>query len=390
LAAPLSSQIPSESPESSPRGLVKAYDLSIKLTIFFYKKTPAMPPNNLRELAKQGNPKVIAQIINHSLQKKGIKVDVVRSNTSLEVTLESEQVASQKKALVEFIRNGMDKLGVESINTVTVYGVPTGQSSPVWEEEIILAPEGIPHPQPIPEEDPLYATEEAETALETDEDYQTEPPDDLSEDEEELFDEEDEVNSEGDFEEDSEGDFEEDSEGDFEEDSEGDFEEDSEVTSQPAKKKLPILAIVIPLVILIPLVALAVLHFTGIFRLPFLGGSQADSSTPNTVESPEASPSSAETTSSPTPGSPSPSPDGPSGEEIWKNATATAYGAAVKAGSAQTRAEWNEVASEWQKAIDLMKEVPESNPNYQTAQQKVQEYQNNLNVAKQRAARAQN
>ena len=128
-----------------------------------------MPPNNLRELAKQGNPKVIAQIINHSLRKKGIKVDVVRSNTSLEVTLKSEQVGDRKKALVEFIRNGMDKLGVESINTVAVYGVPAGQTSPVWEEEIILIPEPIA--QPIPEDDPLYATDEAETLLETDEDY---------------------------------------------------------------------------------------------------------------------------------------------------------------------------------------------------------------------------
>ncbi len=354
-----------------------------------------MPPNNLRELAKQGNPKVIAQIINHSLQKKGIKVDVVRSNNSLEVTLESEQVANQKKALVEFIRNGMDKLGVESINTVAVYGVLTGQSSPVWEEEIILAPEGLP--QPMPEDDPLYATEEAETALETDEDYQTEPPDELSEDEDELFDEEDEINSEGDFEEDSEGDFEEDSQGDFEEDSEGDFEEDSqgdfeeeEATPAKKKKKLPILAIVLPLLILVPLVALALLHFTGIFRLPVLGGSQADSSTPETVESPPGSPSQTETTSTPAPGSPSPSPEGPSGEEIWKNARSTAYGAAVKAQTAQTRAQWNEVATEWQKAIDLMKDVPESNSNYQTAQEKVQEYQNNLNVAKQRAARAPN
>ena len=348
-----------------------------------------MPPNNLRELAKQGNPKVIAQIINHSLRKKGIKVDVVRSNTSLEVTLESEQVANQKKALVEFIRNGMDKLGVESINKVTVYGVPTGQSFPVWEEEIILTQEGLS--QSIPEDDPLYATEEAETALETDEDYQTEPSNDFSEDEDELFDEEDEVSSEGDFEEDSQGDFEEDSQGDFEEDSQGDFEEgeyEEEEEATPAKKKLPILAIVIPLVILVPLVALAVLHFTGIFRLPFLGGSQTDSSTPNTVESPAGSPS--PTTSSPASGSPSPSPEGPSGEEIWKNATATAYGAAVKAGEAQTRAEWNEVASDWQKAIDLMKDVPESNPNYQTAQQKAEEYQNNLNVAKQRAAQAPN
>jgi hypothetical protein len=79
-----------------------------------------MSTNNQAQLAKQGNPEILAKIINRSLQKKGIKADVVRSNTSLEVTLESEQVANQKKALVEFIRTGMDKLGVESINTVTV------------------------------------------------------------------------------------------------------------------------------------------------------------------------------------------------------------------------------------------------------------------------------
>ncbi|NES67486.1 MAG: hypothetical protein F6K24_20720, partial [Okeania sp. SIO2D1] len=52
--------------------------------------------------------------------------------------------------------------------------------------------------------------------------------------------------------------------------------------------------------------------------------------------------------------------------------------------------EWNAVANEWQKAVDLMKEVPESNPNYQTAQIKVLEYQNYLDVAKQRADQATN
>ncbi|NEP42715.1 MAG: hypothetical protein F6K35_27235, partial [Okeania sp. SIO2H7] len=103
----------------------------------------AMPPNNLRELIKQGDPKVIAQIINHRLQQKGIQVYVIRKDSSLEVTLESGQVTNekQKKALVEFIRNGMDKLGVESINTVTVYGVPQGEKLPIWEEKFMLGDE---------------------------------------------------------------------------------------------------------------------------------------------------------------------------------------------------------------------------------------------------------
>lgn len=335
-----------------------------------------MPPKNLRELAKQGDPEIIAQIINHSLQKKGIQVQVTRTNDTLEVTLESGQLANQKEVLVKFIRNGIDKLGVESIHTVTVYGVPTGQTAPVWEEEIMLREpeEVIPPAGAVFEED--YATDDAETALETDEDYQTEPPDDFTqEDDDELFDDEDNLNSDAEFEEDSQVDFEEDSQADFDE---GEDEEEDEAT--PAKKKLPILAIVLPLVILVPLLALAILHFTGIFRLPFLGGSQT--ATPDAVPSPE--------NSAPPTVQGSPSPEQPPGAETWANAVRSAISAANKAGTAQTRAEWNEVANQWQKAVDLMKEVPEDNPNYQTAQQKVEQYQNNLNVAKQRAARASN
>ncbi len=351
-----------------------------------------MQSKNLLELAKEGDPKIISQIINRSLAKKGIKVYVVRLNNSLEVTLESGQVANQKKALVEFIRNGMEKLGVESIHTVTVCGVPTGTKSPVWQEEIILGnPEetigatGSAMGQPIVEEDPLYATDEAETALEVPEDYQTDPPDDFSEDEEELFYEGDDRASQADFDDDSGSEFDDDYQGDF--DDNDDDDNDDAAISQPAKKKLPILAIILPL-ILLPLVVLAILHFAGIFRLPFLGGPEADTATPDAVESPEPSPSPGET--APAGGEPSVSPEESPGAETWTNARSSAYGAAVKAGTAQTRAEWNEVANEWQKAIDLMKEVPQDNPNYQTAQQKVQEYQNNLNVAKQRAARAPN
>lgn len=366
-----------------------------------------MQSKNLLELAKEGDPKIIAQIINRSLGKKGIKVYVTRLNNSLEVTLESGQVANQKEVLVQFIRNGMEKLGVDSIHTVTVYGVPSGTKSPVWEEEIILGNPEDAHPPTgsamgqITEEDPLYATDEAETALEVGEDYQTDPPDDFSEDEEELFDEGDDGGSEADFDDDSGSDFDNDSGSEFDNDSQADFDNDSQAdfdegeyddddaaTSPPAKKKLPILAIILPL-ILLPLLVLAILHFTGIFRLPFLGGSEADTATPDAVESPEPSPSPGET--APAQGSPSPSPEEqPPGAETLNNAFSTGYGAAVKAGTAQTRAEWNEVANEWQKAIDLMKEVPQDNPNYQKAQQRVLEYQNNLNAAKLRAARAPN
>ncbi|MDE5112424.1 MAG: hypothetical protein O4753_14635, partial [Trichodesmium sp. St7_bin2_1] len=79
-----------------------------------------MTSKNLRELAKQGDPKVISSIINHSLQKKGINVQVTKDNDSFEIILESDEVSNQQASLVEFIRTGIVKLGVESINTVKV------------------------------------------------------------------------------------------------------------------------------------------------------------------------------------------------------------------------------------------------------------------------------
>ncbi len=53
--------------------------------------------------------------------------------------------------------------------------------------------------------------------------------------------------------------------------------------------------------------------------------------------------------------------------------------------SAQSADDWNLAASRWQQASQLMQQVPSSDPNYATAQQKVKEYQQNGAAAQQRA-----
>ncbi|MGB3512685.1 MAG: hypothetical protein WBA93_26400 [Microcoleaceae cyanobacterium] len=49
--------------------------------------------------------------------------------------------------------------------------------------------------------------------------------------------------------------------------------------------------------------------------------------------------------------------------------------------TAKSIEEWNQVKDDWQKAINLMNEVPESDPNYLVAQNRVIQYQNNFNYA---------
>lgn len=344
---------------------------------------PAMTQQNLRELLKQGDPKAIASSINGTLQPKGINAEVTRDNGYLHITLESGKVPSQM-ALVDFIRNGMTKLGVESIHTVKVYGRRAGDDSPAWEDEIEL----------MPAEPMLYAEEGSM------------PNDSVGLDDDEP---------EGE-------DYYQEQEFDRDDEDEDEDEDDEDEEIAPPKKQFP--KWVIPVGVLVPVLAIAGLFFTG--NLPFAGGSTSEPSAPVAASpSPKASsPASKAATPSPAaseaptqaasiapkaapnaapnaakPASPvasatpkaaasgAPKAVAPKSDS-WREAVNQAQKAAVLAQTAQSQNEWNAVASEWKKAVDLMRSVPSTSPNYQKAQQKAAEYQANLVVANRRAAAA--
>ncbi|MEL6221492.1 MAG: primosomal protein N' (replication factor Y) - superfamily II helicase [Cyanobacteria bacterium J06627_8] len=57
--------------------------------------------------------------------------------------------------------------------------------------------------------------------------------------------------------------------------------------------------------------------------------------------------------------------------------------AASQTQTAQSPQQWQQISNLWIQSIELLKQVPSSDPNYGTAQQKIQEYQVNLNYARQ-------
>jgi len=122
-----------------------------------------MTQENLRQLAKQGNPKALATIINQSLKPKGITAKVGLKDDCLQVLLESAEIP-ERQAMVSFIRNGLTRLEVESIRRVKVYGRKLGEESPAWNQSFEMMPQvEIPSiPEPI----------ELETPSSTQEDYQ--------------------------------------------------------------------------------------------------------------------------------------------------------------------------------------------------------------------------
>lgn len=67
--------------------------------------------------------------------------------------------------------------------------------------------------------------------------------------------------------------------------------------------------------------------------------------------------------------------------DTFREAVNKAIKAANLTQLAKSPDEWKTVVSEWQEAIALMKNVPSSSQNYAIAQQKIREYQKNLNYA---------
>ncbi|MCT7960845.1 EcsC family protein [Laspinema sp. D1] len=89
---------------------------------------------NLLELAKQGDAKAIATLMNRKLQPKAITAKASMKNDCLQIMLESAQVIPQE-TVVAFIRRSVQTLGAESIKRVKVYGKQTKEEFPDWSEE---------------------------------------------------------------------------------------------------------------------------------------------------------------------------------------------------------------------------------------------------------------
>ncbi|PAX59821.1 hypothetical protein [Brunnivagina elsteri] len=98
--------------------------------------TTAQP--NLLQLAKQGDSKAIAALMNLTLQPKGITAKVALKDCYLQVMLESTQIPDQT-TLVTFVSQGITSLESVYIERVKIYGKCLGEEFPAWNQEFEIA-----------------------------------------------------------------------------------------------------------------------------------------------------------------------------------------------------------------------------------------------------------
>lgn len=103
--------------------------------------TPTSTQTSLKELARQGNPKAIAALLKRSLEPKGITVKVAVDQRCLQLMLISAQVPAIE--LVKVIRDGLSRLGIESIEQVKIYGKQVGEDIADWHQEFELVPPSL-------------------------------------------------------------------------------------------------------------------------------------------------------------------------------------------------------------------------------------------------------
>jgi tetratricopeptide (TPR) repeat protein len=88
-------------------------------------------------LAKQGDTKAIATLINQTLQASRVVAKVSAKNDCLQVMLEAAEVPNQEQ-MVALLQSEFQELGVQGINSLRLYGKQSGEDFPDWQEEIKL------------------------------------------------------------------------------------------------------------------------------------------------------------------------------------------------------------------------------------------------------------
>jgi len=103
----------------------------------------------LLDQARQGDPTAITTLMNHLLTPQGARVQVKRRGNDYKILIESAQVPEQA-AKVKWIVQGLNKLAIANIQSVTIYGRSQQSDKPDWQQSISFAPQRRGQPNQAP------------------------------------------------------------------------------------------------------------------------------------------------------------------------------------------------------------------------------------------------
>lgn len=119
---------------------------SISLPTMFDVPPSASPSPHIRpetlELAKQGNARAIAAVINQSLKPLGVSARASFKQGWLWVVLEGNSVPQQFE-MVPIVQSSLIRLNIPALEVVRVYGRQAGKTAPSWTHDLVFRRSGI-------------------------------------------------------------------------------------------------------------------------------------------------------------------------------------------------------------------------------------------------------
>ena len=94
-----------------------------------------MTQTNFLESAKMGDPRVIAGLLNRSLQNQGISTKATRRNNELHLLLEGENLQTKQDSIVDYLVQALSRLQVPQ-TTVNIYAKVPGQEEVIWRHSL--------------------------------------------------------------------------------------------------------------------------------------------------------------------------------------------------------------------------------------------------------------
>jgi len=103
-----------------------------------------MTQQPLRELAKQGNVKALALLLQVGLQTQGLTVKAAIQKGSLLIFIESDEIPEEQTS-VKFIRHNLMDLGLIFFHLVKIYGRRRGAEEQAWNHEFEIEAKSNSH-----------------------------------------------------------------------------------------------------------------------------------------------------------------------------------------------------------------------------------------------------
>jgi len=99
-----------------------------------------MHSQEILERAREGDPRVIAAILNHVLKPLGVQAQAARREHTLHLVLISASLPDPKR-LSSAIQKLIQELHIETLEQIVLYGQRLGEESVAWKQDIVLMTE---------------------------------------------------------------------------------------------------------------------------------------------------------------------------------------------------------------------------------------------------------